>query len=91
MNRTGFVETVSRHDQTPKCVIDCCLDRFFQSQPTWDLVDTGAPRESADTKIKGLTALLLDFKHANTKVTNSQLRLLRRGLRLSCNDHGRLL
>jgi hypothetical protein len=91
MNRAGFVETVSRHDQMPKCVIDCCLDRFFQSQPTWDLVDTGVLRESADTKIKGLIALLLNFMHANTKVTYSQLQFLRRRLRLLCNGHGRLL
>lgn len=53
MNRAGFVQTVHRHDQTPKNIINSCLDRFFQSQPTWDLVDTGSLRESADTKIKG--------------------------------------
>lgn len=57
MNRSGFVDTVNRHDKTPKNVIDSCLDRFFQSQPTWDLVDTGGLRESADTKIKGTAAL----------------------------------
>lgn len=57
LNRSGFVETVSQHDRTPRHLINACLDRFFQSQPTWDLVDTGPLRESADTKIKGTVDL----------------------------------
>lgn len=54
MNRKGFVDTVHRYDHIPRETINQCLDRFFQSQPTWDLVDTGGLRESADTKIKGI-------------------------------------
>ncbi len=53
MNRSGFVNTVYSLDHTPKELINSCLDRFFQSQPMWDLVDTGPRQESADTKIKG--------------------------------------
>jgi hypothetical protein len=56
MNRTGLVETLSTFDRTAKDDINACLDRFFQSQPTWDLIDTGPLRESADTKIKGMIA-----------------------------------
>lgn len=57
MNRSGFVDTVHKYDQTARNIINACLDRFFQSQPTWDLVDTGGLQESADTKIKGTIAL----------------------------------
>lgn len=56
MNRQGYVDTIIRYDKTPKDLIDSCLDRFVQSQPTWDLVDTGGLRESADTKVKGINA-----------------------------------
>ena len=55
MNRRGFLSTVSQCDRIPRDLIDSCLDRFFQSQPSWDLVDTGGLKESADTKIKGTT------------------------------------
>jgi len=61
MNRTGLVETLSTFDHTAKQDINACLDRFFQSQPTWDLIDTGPLRESADTKIKGTTAHWCEF------------------------------
>lgn len=57
MNRTGYLNTVNQCDKIPKDVIDSCLDRFFQSQPLWDLVDTGGLKESADTKIKGTITL----------------------------------
>ena len=76
MNRTGFVDTVHRIDHTAKHLINSCLDHFFQTQPTWDLVDTGALRESADTKIKGMIALqrkVLCYLHKNSlqQISNS--------------------
>jgi hypothetical protein len=57
MNRSGYVETIHKHHQIAKQLIDGCLDRFFQTQPLWDLVDTGGLRESADTKVKGTSTL----------------------------------
>jgi hypothetical protein len=57
MSRAGFVDFVSRCDRIPKDLINACLNRFFQSQPYWDLVDTGGLKESADTKIKGRNTL----------------------------------
>ena len=62
MNRVGFVDVVSRRDRIPKDLVNACLNRFFQSQPSWDLVDTGGLKESADTKIRGTnTSLARDF------------------------------
>ena len=57
MNRQGFVDTMNQYDKIPKDHINACLNRFYQSQPTWDLVDTGGLRESADTKLKGTTII----------------------------------
>jgi hypothetical protein len=78
MNREGFVDTVNRYEKIEKHVINQCLDRFFQSQPTWDLVDTGCLRESADTKIKG--AFLLEHSPKSLDLTEdpSKLQILRR-------------
>lgn len=66
MNRSGYVETIHRADHTPKDLINACLDRFFQTQPAWDLVDTGSLRESADTKIRGTYIILPKIRSSLT-------------------------
>lgn len=75
MNRSGFVNTVYSLDHTPKELINSCLDRFFQSQPMWDLVDTGGRQESADTKIKGNIRLSKINHKANASITHSKFQI----------------